>query len=69
MRRLTMHLQQLIMARNMDKLISKVKKDLDKGEKDTKVLKKADKKADAKMKKCDMKMKKKKYVKNNLILI
>jgi hypothetical protein len=30
----------------MDKLINKVKKDLDKGEKDTKVLLKADKKFD-----------------------
>lgn len=43
----------------MDKLIKKVKKDLDKGEKDVKVLKKADKKFDRKIAKCDMKMKKK----------
>ena len=44
----------------MDKLIKKVKKDLDKGERDVKVLKKADKKFDRKLAKCDMKMKKKK---------
>jgi len=44
----------------MDKLINKVKKDLDKGQKDVKVLKKADKKFDRKLSKCDMKMKKKK---------
>ena len=36
----------------MHKLIKKVKKDLDKGEKDVKVLKKADKKFDRKMAKC-----------------
>ena len=44
----------------MDKLINKVKKSLDKGEKDVKVLKKADKKADRKMAKCGKMMKKKK---------
>jgi hypothetical protein len=44
----------------MHKLISKVKKDLDKGEKDVKVLKKADVKMDKKMSKCEhMKAKKK----------
>ncbi len=45
----------------MDKLINKVKKDLDKGEKDTKVLLKADKKFDKKIahaKKIEKKMKK-----------
>ncbi len=56
-----MHGQLKIIGRNtMDKLIGKVKKDLDKGEKDVKVLKKADKKMDKKVKACDMKMKKKK---------
>lgn len=42
----------------MDKQILKVKKSLDKGEKDTKKLLKMDKKFDAKLKKCS-KMKKK----------
>jgi hypothetical protein len=43
----------------MDKLINKVKKDLDKGEKDTKVLLKADKIQDKKLAKHNkMKMKK-----------
>jgi hypothetical protein len=41
----------------MDKQINKVKKSLDKGEKDVKVLKKMDKKFDKKIAKCDMKMK------------
>ncbi len=45
--------------KTMDKQINKVKKDLDKGEKDTKSLLKMDKKQDKKMEKCDMKMKKK----------
>lgn len=36
----------------MDKLINKVKRDLDKGEKDTKTLLKADKKQDKKIAKC-----------------
>ncbi len=49
----------------MDKLINKVKKDLEhrefkKGKKDVKVLLKADKKQDKKVDKCDMMMKKKK---------
>lgn len=44
----------------MDKLISKVKKPLDKAEKAVSKLKKADKVQDKKMAKCDMKMKKKK---------
>lgn len=44
----------------MDKLINKVKRDLNKGQKDVKVLKKADKKMDRKVTKCAMKMKKKK---------
>lgn len=43
----------------MDKQINKIKKDLDKGEKDTSKLLKMDKKMDKKMEKCDM-MKKKK---------
>ena len=43
----------------MDKLINKVKKDLDKGEKDTKVLLKADKKQDKKIATAKKKMKKK----------
>lgn len=43
----------------MHKLISKVKKDLDKGEKDVKTLKKADVKMDKKVAKCEMKAKKK----------
>lgn len=37
----------------MDKLINKVKRDLDKGEKDTKVLLKADKKFDKKIEKAE----------------
>jgi hypothetical protein len=41
----------------MDHQIKKVKKDLDKGEKDTKHLLKMDKKMDKKMEKCEMKMK------------
>lgn len=40
----------------MDKQINKVKKSLDKGEKDVKVLKKMDKKFDRKLEKCDKKM-------------
>ncbi len=44
----------------MDRQINKIKKSLDKGEKDTKTLLKMDKKQDAKVKKCDMKMMKKK---------
>lgn len=45
----------------MDNLINKVKRDLDKGQRDTKVLLKADKKQDKKVAKCDkMLMKKKK---------
>ena len=44
----------------MDKQIAKVKKSLDKGEKDVKVLKKMDKKFDRKVEKCDMKMMNKK---------
>ena len=43
----------------MHKKIAKVKKDLDKGEKDVKALKKADVKMDRKMEKCEMKAKKK----------
>lgn len=42
----------------MDKLIAKVKKDLDKGERDVKVLKKADKKFDRKIEKAEKVMKK-----------
>lgn len=42
----------------MDKQINKVKKSLDKGEKDIKVLKQMDKKFDKKIHKCDKKMKK-----------
>lgn len=44
----------------MDKLINKVKRDLDKGEKDTKTLLKMDKKFDAKLEKCGMMKHKKK---------
>jgi len=44
----------------MDRQIKKIKKDLDKGEKDTKTLLKMDKKQDAKIAKCDSKMMKKK---------
>jgi len=45
----------------MDRQINKVKKSLDKGEKDVKTLLKMDKKFDAKLAKCDAKpMKKKK---------
>lgn len=40
----------------MDKQIAKVKKSLDKGEKEVKVLKKMDKKFDRKLAKCDKKM-------------
>ena len=43
----------------MDKQINKVKRDLEKGEKDTKKLLKMDKKFDKKLDKCDMMMKKK----------
>lgn len=43
----------------MDKLINKVKRDLEKGEKDTKVLLKADKKFDKKIDKAKKIMKKK----------
>lgn len=43
----------------MDKQINKIKKSLDKGEKDTKKLLKMDKKQDAKIKKCKMEMGKK----------
>lgn len=44
----------------MHKDIKKVKKDLDKGEKDTKALLTKDKKMDKKIEKCEMKMKNKK---------
>ncbi len=44
----------------MDRQINKIKKSLDKGEKDTKTLLKMDKKQDKKIEKCDMKMKMKK---------
>lgn len=37
----------------MDKLINKVKKSLDKGERQVKVLAKADKKQDAKLERCN----------------
>jgi hypothetical protein len=40
----------------MDKQINKVKKSLDKGEKEVKTLKKMDKKFDRKLAKCDKKM-------------
>lgn len=43
----------------MDKQISKVKKSLDKGERDVKVLKKMDKKFDRKIAKCSKKTMKK----------
>lgn len=43
----------------MDRQINKIKKDLDKGEKDTKKLLKMDRVQDKKMAKCEMKMKKK----------
>lgn len=44
----------------MDKQINKIKKSLDKGEKDTKKLLKMDKKQDKKVDECKMMMKKKK---------
>lgn len=44
----------------MDKQINKIKKDLNKGEKDTKKLLKMDKVQDRKVEKCEKKMKKKK---------
>ena len=43
----------------MDKQINKVKKSLDKGEKDIKVLQKMEKKFDRKLHKCDKMMKRK----------
>ncbi len=43
----------------MDKQINKIKKDLNKGEKDTKKLLKMDKVQDRKVEKCEKKMKKK----------
>lgn len=43
----------------MDKQIAKVKKSLDKGEKEVKVLKKMDKKFDRKVHKCEKMMKRK----------